>query len=227
MAWVDCLAKGKKLGRGIFFRGNHSGDGTGKPLRAPKMNFTVPFDPPVSLINHWSLKLFNEFYYRKHQQARKTSVTHYIPFFYPLDAISEWNKIYGPRGFLQYQCVIPHAHGKEIIKNILECISKAGMGSFLAVLKVFGDNRSPGWLSFPRSGITLALDFPNQGFSTLKLLDQLDALTCDAGGAVYPAKDARMNKESFRCYYSQWERFMPYVDKRFSSGFWRRVGGTL
>jgi FAD/FMN-containing dehydrogenase len=222
VAWVDCLAKNKNLGRGIFFRGNHSEETIGEIPWAAKLNLTIPLDPPVSLINHWSLKLFNEVYYRKHKK-NSISVIHYVPFFYPLDAILEWNKIYGPRGFLQYQCVIPRAHGKEIIKDILTCISKAEVGSFLAVIKIFGNKPSPGLLSFPRPGITLALDFPNQGSTTLGLLNELDALTCEAGGAVYPAKDSRMSGRSFRRYFDQWERFTPFMDKRFSSGFWRRV----
>lgn len=226
VAWLDCLAKGKNLGRGIFIRANHADKISGKVPEMPKLKFAIPVALPLSLVNHWSLKLFNSLYYHKQWQTRKTTTLHYAPFFYPLDSIQGWNRIYGPKGFLQYQCVLPHEQGSEAIKEILGRISSAGTGSFLAVMKIFGKKLSPGLMSFPRPGITLALDFPNQGEKTFKLLDQLDEVTSAANGAVYPAKDARVSPEFFQSSFPEWKEFMHFIDLRFSSSLWRRVSGT-
>ncbi len=183
----------------------------------------MPFTPPLSLVNHWSLKAFNTLYYHRQRAEITRSITHYAPFFYPLDSVLAWNRIYGRRGFLQYQCAIPHAHGPAAIREMLEHITRSGMGSFLAVLKIFGEIPTVGQLSFPRPGVTLALDFPNQGTATFKLLDTLDSIVAVAGGAVYPAKDARMSGIRFRAFFPNWQRFNAYIDPRFSSSFWRRV----
>jgi FAD/FMN-containing dehydrogenase len=148
---------------------------------------------------------------------------HYRPFYYPLDAVHRWNRLYGKRGLLQWQCVVPT--DSDAIRRILEDISRSGEGSFLAVLKTFGDVRSPGLLSFPRPGVTLALDFPNRGERTFALLDRLDAIVREHAGALYPAKDARMSPETFRAGFPQWERLAALADPRFSSSFWRRVTG--
>lgn len=223
VAWLDCLARGKRLGRGLLVRGNSARELPSRLPGHPARLLTVPVTPPVSLINHWSLKSFNTLYYHRHHQAGKVKLVHYAPFFYPLDAVRNWNRIYGPRGFLQYQCVVPYSEGRAAIKAILERIAASGTGSFLAVLKIFGDKPSPGILSFPKPGITLALDFPNQGHKTFTLLDRLDQVVMSAKGAVYPAKDARMSAESFQTYFPQWESLKPYMDERFSSSFWRRV----
>ena len=149
------------------------------------------------MVNKLSLRAFNALYFHKQRGDHTASQVHYRPFFYPLDAIGSWNKMYGPKGFFQYQCVLPSAHGANGIVEILQQIAAAGSGSFLAVLKVFGDRLSPGLMSFPRSGVTLALDFPNSGDKVLALLDRLDGITSEHGGAVYPAKDARMSPELF------------------------------
>ena len=132
--------------------------------------------------------------------------------------------MYGPRGFLQYQCVLPPAAAPEATAELLGRIRRSGSGSFLAVLKQFGERAPVGWLSFPRPGTTLALDFPiDAGGKAFALLDQLDEVVAGAGGGVYPAKDARMPGARFRQYFPAWERFQAYVDPRVSSGFWRRV----
>ena len=150
---------------------------------------------------------------------------HYQTFFYPLDRLLKWNLVYGKRGFLQYQCVVPKTNEREAIKEILQIISAEGAGSFLAVLKQFGDLESPGILSFPRPGTTLALDFPNNGAPTFKLLRYLDEVVKAANGAIYPAKDARMDVDTFRQSFPQWESITPFVDPYFSSSFWRRING--
>jgi FAD/FMN-containing dehydrogenase len=227
VAWVDCMAKGKERGRGIFTSGNHSANaGPSDTEQASRRRVSLPFTPPFSLVNPLSLRLFNHLHYRRSPMVGKRHTRHFDPFFYPLDAIGGWNRMYGPRGFLQYQCVVPPAPAEDAISEMLERIAAHGAGSFLAVLKNFGNRRSPGMLSFPRPGTTLALDFPNQGERTLRLLSELDGVVLNAGGAVYPAKDARMSAEMFAASFPRLDEFRTFVDPRFSSGLWRRVGAS-
>jgi FAD/FMN-containing dehydrogenase len=220
VAWLDCAASKSKLGRGVFMRGNHAPanlpTGRQRPLR-------MPVTPPFSLVNSLSLSLFNKLYFHRPAAKQADAVWHYQPFFYPLDGVLEWNRMYGPRGFFQYQCVVPEAVAEQSLTEMLERIGRSGMGSFLAVLKLFGVTPSLGMMSFPRAGATLALDFPNRGAATLALLESLDAITRAAGGAVYPAKDARMSADSFRQFFPNWREFSQYVDPQFSSSLWRRV----
>ncbi|MFT3905575.1 MAG: FAD-binding oxidoreductase [Steroidobacteraceae bacterium] len=220
VAWIDCVASGRNLGRGIFQRGNHQWASAVEP-RPTRRHF--PLTPPLSLVNALSLRTFNQVYYHRPAASQRDALWHYHSFFYPLDGILEWNRMYGPRGFFQYQCVVPPADAAGAINSMLRRIQDAGLGSFLAVLKNFGDRPAAGMLSFPRPGTTLALDFPNHGVRTLKLLEELDVITRAAGGAVYPAKDARMSAASFQQYYPQWQAFERFVDPKFSSSFWRRV----
>jgi len=222
VAWVDCLARGAQLGRGLFIRGNHAPALPARRPPPPRLRLDVPLAPPVSLINRLSLRLFNTVYFHV-RPSRQRGISHYQPFFYPLDSVLRWNRIYGPRGFLQYQCVVPIDDGHAAIQAILRRISDAGQGSFLAVLKVFGDLPSPGMLSFPRPGVTLALDFPFHGEATLDLLAALDRIVVQVGGAVYPAKDARMSGAHFQRFFPLWETFRDYRDPRLNSDFWRRV----
>ena len=136
---------------------------------------------------------------------------------------SHWNRLYGKRGFFQYQCVVPFQGTQSPIYEIIETFAKSGLGSFLTVIKTFGDVASPGILSFPRRGVTLTLDVPNEGKKTLRVLESLDEKVVEAGGRVYPAKDARMSKESFKSYFPETKEFEKYKDPQFSSSFWRRV----
>ncbi|HEL3783750.1 TPA: FAD-binding oxidoreductase [Stenotrophomonas maltophilia] len=223
VAWIDCLAKGRALGRGHFLRGDHApGDAhAATPSSAPRRS--MPIVPPVSLVNPLTLRPFNTLYYWRQPARRTRHVSHYQSYFYPLDGINHWNRMYGPRGFLQHQCVLPPATARDATAALLGEIARSGRGSFLAVLKEFGDRPSPGLLSFPRPGTTLALDFPNDGPELLKMLDRLDRIVSEAGGAVYAAKDARMSGALFRQAYPAWEAFSRFIDPRFSSGFWRRV----
>ena len=225
VAWIDCLARGKSLGRGLFMRGNHAAPQENLPTPRRKAR-RFPVDPPFPLVNILSLRAFNSLYYRKQLASVQRTLMHYEPFFYPLDGIHHWNRLYGRRGFLQYQCVVPPECAKESLRALLDTIAKARSGSFLAVLKVFGNRASPGLLSFPRPGATLALDFANQGRRTLDLLNRLDQIVAPADGAVYPAKDARMSGEHFRQYFPRWEEFQSHIDTLFSSSFWRRVTRT-
>lgn len=223
VAWIDCASAGDKLGRGLFTRANHAPALADARPSAPSRRLRVPFTPPFSLINRLSLRAFNSLYFHRQTVSIARATTHYEPYFYPLDGVGDWNRIYGPHGFMQYQCVVPPAEASACLSEALKTIAADGSGSFLAVLKQFGNQPSPGLLSFPRPGTTLALDFPNQGRHTLRLLDRLDDLVGEAGGAVYPAKDARMAGARFRQYFPAWEAFSAFVDPRFSSSFWRRV----
>ena len=234
VAWVDCLATGKATGRGLFLRGNHDETPFATPAMGHlkrKLSLSVPIDMPSLLLNTLTMKAFNEVYYHAQREQRIQKTVPYAPFFHPLDAIQHWNRLYGKRGFLQYQCVVPHENGLAVMKDLLQRIAHSGEGSFLTVLKKFGNVPSPGLLSFPRPGLTLALDFPYNGRKTLQLFEQLDTIVCASGeqgqAAVYPAKDARMSAESFQAYYPQWEAFVPHIDPMFSSSFWRRVSQSV
>lgn len=201
--------------------GNHAEEG---PLAyEDQAKLDVPFTPPISGINRLSLRLFNSAYYRLHRPGRHDSRIGYEPFFYPLDRALNWNRIYGPRGFQQYQCVIPEAEARDGVRALLDAIAAVHEGSFLAVLKRFGDPRSPGLLSFPRPGATLALDFPQRGEHTARLFARLDAIVCEAGGRQYPAKDAHMSGEDFRTAYPDWTRLEALRDPALDSRFWQRV----
>jgi FAD/FMN-containing dehydrogenase len=219
VSWVDCLSGGRNLGRGHFMRGRHSE----VPVPKAARSIPIPFDFPEFVLNRASMRVFNTAYYHRQWSVRKESLVHYEPFFYPLDAFLNWNRGYGKRGFLQWQCVVPFGKGEQAIGDILSDTARAGMGSLLAVLKTFGKVPSPGLLSFPRPGITLALDFPFRGAKTLTLLDRLDRRVLEAGGRVYPAKDAHMAGSSFRKFFPEWKTFSKFIDPKFSSSFWRRV----
>lgn len=222
VAWVDCTVHGGAVGRGVFSRGNHAAQPTGVNVPHPT-RLRMPFTPPFSLVNGVSLRAFNALYFRRAPRAARRAFRHYLPWLFPLDHIREWNRMYGPHGFLQYQCVLPPATAQDGVRELLERVAAAGTGSFLAVLKQFGATQSRGLLSFPRPGTTLALDFANRGRQTFALLDRLDDVVVNAGGAVYPAKDARMSGERFRQYFPAWRQFEAFIDPAFSSGFWRRV----
>lgn len=219
VAWIDCLAAGDELGRGLFMRGNHSASNTKHKFKTSKLS--IPFDAPAFLLNKYTVTAFNSLYFKK--PLKQFSTIDYDPFFYPLDAILNWNKLYGRKGFMQYQCVIPHEHKEKAMTEMLSLISASGQASFLSVLKEFGDIKSPGLLSFPRPGITLALDFANRGQKTLELLNELDIITLKYAGSVYPAKDARMSAESFAKYYPNLKEFEKHIDPHFSSNFKRRI----
>ena len=227
-AWVDCLVQGADLGRGIFIRGNHLDRSSHAftEVRPPR-TMRVPCEFPGLFLNWLTIKAFNTAYYYAQFHKHVEKVVHYEPFFYPLDAIQGWNQMYGRRGLLQYQCVVPYEAEGIAIREILTRIARSRKASFLGVLKIFGNHRSSGMLSFPRPGITLALDFPYDGFTTLQLLEELDGIVREARGAVYPAKDARMSAKSFQTYFPNWREFSRFIDPKFSSSLWRRVTGEI
>jgi FAD/FMN-containing dehydrogenase len=226
-AWLDCSAKGKKLGRGQFIRGNHAVVSDLHPLDQvlSSTKLAVPVTPPMSCINRLSVPAFNFLYFHRQKSGKTESLEHFDPFFYPLDGIHHWNRLYGKKGFVQYQCVVPKAVAEDAIKTLLEKISRSGQGSFLVVLKMMGDAASKGLLSFPMGGATLALDFPMLGDKTLRLLNDLDETVKQAGGRLYPAKDARMSAEFFQAAYPNWQQVEEKRDPKIMSDFWRRVTG--
>ena len=221
VAWIDCVARGAATGRGVYMAGDFAREGGLKLPRSRKVG--VPFHPPISLVNKLTLRMFNELYWRKHPAKRTRKALGYEPFFYPLDGILNWNRIYGRRGFQQYQCVIPPEVAEQGVRELLNAIATTGQGSFLAVLKRFGDRPSPGLLSFPKPGVTLALDFPNQPGLEQGLFERLDAIVREANGRMFPAKDAHMSSADFRCGYPQWEQLEALRDPALHSRFWQRV----
>jgi FAD/FMN-containing dehydrogenase len=223
VAWVDTTATGTHLGRGLYLEGDHAPGTLPTFGRSGEPRFGVPFDAPSWLLNRVTARAFNAAYWRQPPGVLEKTV-HYEPFFFPLDAVGDWNRLYGRRGFFQYQLAVPHAAGREAVRSVLEQVTRAGEAAFLAVLKTFGDLPSPGMLSFPMPGVTLALDFPNRGERTLRLFRELDAIVRDAGGRLYPAKDACMAPEDFRDFFPEFRAFRAFVDPGFSSSLWRRVG---
>jgi hypothetical protein len=222
VAWVDCMsARRDRLGRGVLFCGKHAA-GSGPIVARRSRALRLGVDPPFSLINNPTVHAFNTLYFHTHGSTDVGS-SHYVPFFYPLDGVQDWNRLYGPRGFFQYQCVLPFPQATTALATMLERVARSGEASFLAVLKTFGDARPVGLLSFPRPGVTLAVDFPNRGERTLRLMQGFDDIVLEAGGALYPGKDARMPARLFRAGYPRLEEFSRYLDPKASSGFWRRV----
>jgi FAD/FMN-containing dehydrogenase len=225
VAWVDCVASGSNLGRGIFIRGNHS---SAKNKLNPPLNlepkFRAPITAPNWALNHFSVSVFNQLYFHRSPRLPKAHQISFDPFFYPLDSVAEWNRIYGKRGFFQYQFVIGPDQ-RDAIREILRLIAKSGQASFLAVLKRFGEIPSPGMISFPMRGITLALDFPNRGEETLSLFRNLDGVVRASNGRFYPAKDSTMSSADFKNSFPSLSEFSKWIDPDFSSSFWRRVMG--
>ena len=218
VAWIDCFSGASP--RGIFFRGNH--DKKPNLEVRNKLGPTVPFVLPGWMLNRYTMKAFNNVYYGLKSTGRKAALAPYDSFFYPLDGIGRWNLIYGKQGFLQYQCVVPET-ASGVIEELLRLIADSGMGSFLGVLKRFGAAPPAGLLSFPRQGLTLALDFAMRGEATLRLMEALDRVVLSCGGALYPAKDARMSAPMFDVSFPEWRTFATYIDPKLSSSFWRRV----
>lgn len=222
VSWIDCI--GSREGRGLFMRANHA-EAQDRP-EPPNRSIAMPLVSPVSLVNRLTLRPFNAAYFHLHRWKASTSIVHHGAFSYPLDNLRDWNRIYGPRGFYQYQSVVPWSVQRDASRAMLNEITRSGEGSFLAVLKTFGYRLSPGMLSFPMPGATLALDFPNRGNRTLALFDRLDAIVREAGGRIYCAKDARMPRALFEAGYPRLAEFLPFRDPGISSAMSRRLMGS-
>ena len=205
VAWIDCLAGGKHMGRSILIVGEHAiasepdHKNSLKVHRPPRLN--VPFFFPGWVLNRWTVKAFNMLYYHNPMVKHgKVQLTHYEPYFYPLDAIHNWNRIYGKKGFTQYQFVLPKETSYEGVSRILNMMQESGQASFLAVLKLFGKSHEDRYFHFPQEGYTLAVDFQVND-KVLKMLDHFDKIVTELGGKVYLTKDARMKPETFRSMY--------------------------
>jgi FAD/FMN-containing dehydrogenase len=221
VAWIDCLSSGASLGRGVYLSADHACDG--EFLSPPRRVRKVPFALPWSPVNRVTLKAFNELYYRRQLAKPRDALVDYRDYFYPLDSLLEWNRMYGRRGFQQYQFVVPEETARDALHAFLRAISSTGSGSFLAVLKRCGTLESPGLLSFPMPGISLALDFPQHDLKNRTLFTRLDAIVRDAGGRLYPAKDAHMSGADFRAAYPAWQALERLRDPALMSRFWQRT----
>lgn len=234
VAWVDCLAGGSNLGRSIVMRGHHARvaelpESISEPmLIKPRGERNLRFDLPSWILNSLTASIFNKFYYRWQGGKQNTFVSDYDSYFYPLDAIGDWNRLYGKRGFVQYQCVLPAVAAQRGLQLLLEELARSRQHAFLSTLKRFGAEGS-GLLSFPMAGYTLALDLPVGDASLFTFLDRLDEIVVRHGGRVYLAKDARLRAETFREMYTrfdEWQRIKAKIDPDdcFSSDLSHRLG---
>ena len=224
VAWIDCLKTGKHLGRGVVMLGEHAQQGDRRfDCHEP---WHLPMHAPASLLNRHSVQVFNALYYGNARDKARKSVP-MIRYFYPLDSIGSWNKLYGKTGFLQYQFVLPNEQGVANLRRLLSMIADSGLGSFLAVLKQFGP-ANENLMSFPIAGFTLALDF-KVSTEAIDLLKRLDEKLIHMGGRVYLTKDAVMSKKTFQMTYKRWEEFEEVRERygaigKFASAQSRRLG---
>ena len=217
VAWLDASAPGDELGRGLFSEGRFI---AGKGRTEMGRSFSTPW-LPSRLLGPRLLGALSRLFYLK--PFRRSEIVGFEPFFYPLDRIDDWGRAYGRAGFYQHQSLIPAAAGPEPVRALLRTRREYQQSSFVTVLKDYGDLASPGLLSFPQAGLSLALDVPNLGERTLRLLDALDEIVLAARGRINPAKDARMSPATFRAGFPRLAEFSHLVDPAFSSGFWRRM----
>jgi len=226
VSWIDCSGASTGECRGVFFRADHSNDRNARFNAEQFHDFVGPSIPALvgkiyPIINPLSVRLFNNLYRFKHRH-RQTKSQSMFQYFYPLDALQHWNRLYGKDGFYQFQCVVPRQR-LDAVEHMLKIIRQSGQGSFLSVLKIMGDIQSKALIGFSRPGITLALDFPNRGARTVALMQQLENCVVEASGAIYPAKDSLMSAQNFKQFYPRWQELERLRDPVFSSSFWRRV----
>ena len=222
VAWFDCFAGSTKSMKGIFSEGNFS-EQSHELIVPQKPRISIPIFAPELVLNPLSIRIFNTLFYNKQVNKAQHKSEYFDSFFYPLDAINNWNYMYGKSGFVQYQCVLPTEHSELVLNEILKKVKSSKMGSFLVVLKSFGSIKSKGMLSFPMPGITIAMDFPWREKKTEIMLDIFDDLVDQSGGRVYAAKDSRMKGEKFRKWYPNYEQFLAYKDPKMHSTFWERI----
>jgi len=225
VAWIDASAPLRHLGRGVLYRAEHSREPAALAPRAGEFGRArarVPCLLPSGLARRSTLSLLNRAYGWRAGRSRPPRLVSMRSFLFPLDSIGDWNRVYGRRGVLQYQCVVPLADAQLASRELLLRIGRSGTTSFLTVAKLFGTLDSPGLMSFPRAGMTWSFDFPLCA-EALRLCDELDRTVAAAGGRLYPAKDARMSGAMFRAGFPEWTQFAAYIDPLFSSSFWRRV----
>ncbi len=220
VAWLDASAPAAEIGRGLFSEGRFI---AGKGATEMGGSFSTPW-LPSRLLGPSMLGALSRLFFLK--PFRASAVVGFEPFFYPLDRLDDWGRAYGRAGFYQHQSLIPAPAGPEPVRALLRARREHQQSSFVTVLKDYGDLSSPGLLSFPQAGLSLALDVPNLGERTLRMLDALDEIVLAAGGRINPAKDARMSPATFRAGYPRLDEFTRHVDPAFSSGFWRRMNAA-
>ncbi|MDX1491112.1 MAG: FAD-binding oxidoreductase [Pseudohongiellaceae bacterium] len=225
VAWLDCLAKNEHLGRSILYIGEHAERGALDAIKRSKL--PIPIDAPSFMLNRYTMGAFNKLYFHKPIKEGSKQIIGLQPFFFPLDSIESWNRLYGKNGFVQYQFLVPTDAAKDAIEKVLNTTRNAGKGSFLSVLKKFGP-ANKNWLSFPKPGYTIALDFKWEP-SLEAVLRELDAIIIDHGGRLYLTKDARMSEQMFKAGYENWNKFVQLrqetgADKVFNSLQSRRLG---
>ena len=221
VAWIDCMATGRRRGRGIYIAADHAAQGT-SPKTEPRP-LAMPFMPSLPLINGLTTRAFNPLYWRMASAHPRRRTTHYTPYFHPLDSITGWNRLYGRQGFQQFQCVLPDSSAEAGVIEILETVAKSGLASFLTVLKRCGDLPSPGLLSFPMKGLSLAIDFAQSDRPERSLFPALDAIVHRNAGRLYPAKDAHMTPSHFKHAYPQWRQLEDMRDPAINSRLWQRL----
>lgn len=225
VAWIDCGTSGKNLGRSLLYLGEHANkaevaDDLSR-YKTPSPIIGLPFNLPNWTLNKWTVKAFNALYYGKVRRKDSTAIVGFEPYFYPLDIANKWNRLYGSNGFAQYQFVIPMEGAREGMNRIMQEIVKSGESSFLAVLKLFGE-QNEGWLSFPKRGLQLALDFPINRKS-LELMNRLDDMVMDMNGRSYLAKDSRMKREFFESSYPKLPQFKQLLSEIDPNGKFRSL----
>jgi len=222
VGWVDLLNIRTKQFRGIILAGNHLEEDSEDINVKNNLEFNFPFVPRFSLVNKFSLYFLNYFYF--YTGKRKTEkITNYKEFFFPLDIVNYWNKAYGKNGFFQYQFVVPNENANSFFREFVNELNNSNETPALTVLKSFGPVPSVGTISFPREGVTMAIDFPNKGIGTLNFMKALDNIVIKNNGALYPAKDARMSKNIFIKSFPNHKEFKENIDPRMTSFFWERV----
>jgi FAD/FMN-containing dehydrogenase len=224
VAWLDTTHAGEP--RGVFIAGNHSDETRAAPPVRSEPRFSLPITLPNFSLGAWSIRLLNSSYYNVNAHRSGERSVHYDPFFYPLDAVAHWNRAYGRQGLVQYQFVVAMEHGPAALRESIEKLQASGQASFLTVVKLFGEVASPGMLSFPRPGVTVCFDFPHRGAATESLLDDLDRTVFGFGGALYPAKDSRMDQAAFERSFPRHREFKAWIDPACCSNFARRTGLT-
>lgn len=223
VSWVDFPSNNNREIRGIYHSGNHESNfSSHKNSKNRNLTLSLPFYPPISLVNNLSINILNSIYFRLNKLS-KNNLQHYRNFFFPLDLIKNWNKAYGKKGFYQYQFVVPLQSSELVMNQVFKILDEKNHRPALGVLKNFGSVKSVGMLSFPTEGVTLAIDLQNKGKETLSLLNRLDEILLQNNGRIYPAKDARMSKEMFLSNYKNFDHFLKFIDPRFSSTFLERV----
>ncbi len=223
VAWIDGFTRGSNFGRGLVLHGNHAGRAASISTARRKLHIPVPFTAPLNVVFPPALRILNELYFRQSEKTQRVSCD---KFFYPLDGVSSWNRLYGPKGLRQFQCVVPEAGAKAAITDLLKLAHSQAGGSGLVVLKKFGTVVSPGILSFPRPGYTLTLDFPNRGGATDLLFQGLNKIAIDAEGRINPYKDSSLSASDFQSSFPEWRQMLPYLDLKAESRFSRRMGIT-